>query len=743
MTTIQVSLNRFLIKDLTSEDFKVYQYRCIFTEELAAGQEFQTLGNICYKVGVHATRLGNNIITRIPIEIDRLQGENWNLQPYPEHPEIFLDPSNQQECEALTQLEQKELKTNIKNIWGEMSYVESSAGSLIWWRNTEKGIEKRGDGWEIHRGRKLDIFISPSGSLFLEVDLHAKFFSPYTLQKWQDRYPECPINYLRNTYPDKYNQYKTWRYQETTEETPDSVILSHSNQTLAEYHLGIGATIEEVQNSRVVIVRSSGYGKYRDQDTLHLSSRLKPILTMDTLAILADDPNTSKAQESEIKSIFSSLKKDINQRLESGIEVATLFARRIYNTLEEEAFQPLVVDGYVLEKAKLHGRTGAIQKTADVFDKRRGCVKVGELSFGCLNLVDNVQEYPANVRSCLERIAEYSGVKIFLEPPRTRNSVPKGEIDRQMFWQSWAESGIKTILVVGSHLKKRQWQKIRIEALQAGIAPQFMRPMPQSDQYRAMNITLGLLAKAGWQSIRLEPIAHPQAAELVIGFDAGTNRELYYGTCAFAVLADGQGLGWELPNVQKGETFSGQAIWQTVSQLLLRFNKLCGRLPKQILLMRDGLVQDQEFSETIAALKEKNIAVDVISVRKSGTGRMGIKEISNQGVSYRKVLPGTVVFMEANRSFLLVSISIQNRKSGDAVGSDRPLRIVHEYGNTPLDIIAQQTYQQCQLHPASGYSNGSRLPWVLHLADKTSKELQRIKQVSILQNLDREKLFSV
>ena len=70
---------------------------------------------------------------------------------------------------------------------------------------------------------------------------------------------------------------------------------------------------------------------------------------------------------------------------------------------------------------------------------------------------DNVQEYPANVRYCLEKIAEYTNVEILLEPPRTRNTVPKGEIDRQIFWESWAESGIKTILVVGSHLKKHQW----------------------------------------------------------------------------------------------------------------------------------------------------------------------------------------------------------------------------------------------------------------------------------------------
>jgi argonaute family protein len=92
---------------------------------------------------------------------------------------------------------------------------------------------------------------------------------------------------------------------------------------------------------------------------------------------------------------------------------------------------------------------------------------------------------------------------------------------------------------------------------------------------------------------------------LIIGFDTGTNRELYYGTSAFAVMADGQSLGWELPDVQRGERFSGQAVWQTVSKLILRFRKICDRYPSRILLMRDGLVQEGEFQQTISALQEK------------------------------------------------------------------------------------------------------------------------------------------
>jgi hypothetical protein len=250
---------------------------------------------------------------------------------------------------------------------------------------------------------------------------------------------------------------------------------------------------------------------------------------------------------------------------------------------------------------------------------------------------------------------------------------------------------------------------------------------------------LGLLCKAGWQPIRLEPLNHSECADLIIGFDTGTNRELYYGTSAFAVLADGQSLGWELPSVQRGETFSGEAIWQTVSKLVLKFHHSCKCYPKKLLLMRDGLVQEGEFQQTIEELANKNIAVDVVGVRKSGAGRIG-RQITqeNGGTAYLDAKIGTVIFTPKEKSFTLVTSQPINQ----TVGSVRPLRVVHEYGDTSLEMLALQTYHLSQLHPASGFRS-CRLPWVLHLADISSKEFQHIGQINILQNISREKLIAV
>lgn len=729
---VQVYLNQFFIKTLTEEDRRFYKYRCVLEGEVAAGQEFQKIGSICYKVGTDAVKLGYEIVTRSPIRENKLRDEDWRLEDFQE---VILNPADPKERKAIAQLEDKRLKRELTAQWQETSVEKSPTGGLIWWRTDAQGLEKFGDGWEVRRGTEVGAVVTVDSKLFLEIDLHAKFYSPYTLHEWQAQYPHCSINYVRNTYPDRQNNYRAWRYEERTDESPHSVILLPSEQTLAQYHLSAGASLEDVEESYVVYVKNSGYGKNRNQDLPHLSRRLRPILTMDTLASLAEDPDVSEKQKSDLSEVFGNIKKKIADRFQKGRDVALSIARKVYEVTPEANLNPLELEGLKLGKTKLYSREVAITRTVDVFS--RGCAKAGELRFGCLNLADNTIEYPAEIKLYLEDVARSTGVEIVLEPPRINRDVPRGAIEQQLFWADWAASGIKTILVIGRHLRKDRWQNIRNGALQAGIATQFMRPMSNAkkEEHRARNIVLGLLAKAAWQSVRLEPIAHPQAAELIIGFDTGTNRDLYYGTAAFAVLADGQSLGWELPNVQRGETLSGRAVWQTVSSLLMKFNQVSGRLPKQVLLMRDGLIQDDEFEITIAALEEKGIGIDVIGVRKSGGGRMGIRSDSNAGMHYYNAPEGTIVLLEEEKSFLLVGTSVY-------MGTARPLRVIHEYGNTPLELIARQTYQQCQLHPASGYSH-ARLPWVLHLADKSSKEFQKVGSITPFQNLDREKLFSV
>ncbi len=724
----QVILNRFLVKKLTEEDRRVYEYTCSFSQLPDPGKEFRAISSICYKLGVPATRLGNKIITRRPVNSDRLKRDDWEVQ---RGLEKTLSPSNNNERRALEQLERKVLEESLVKQWNKTAVERSTEGGLIWWITGDEGKEKYGNGWEVHRGRKVDVSIDVQENFFLEIDLHHRFYTPWTLHEWQDEYPDTPIDYVRNTYRTKNNEYLTWRYEGISEETPNTLVLENLGQTLAEYHRQLGATEDEIQNSRVVYVkRANSYGN--TQSSAHLSRRLSPSLTMEMLASIAE--NSDFEEKRNVQEVFEYIRKSIDIRFRESEKAAYQITQNIYKLSSQP--EPITVTGLILPKGKLYGKKGEVSKTGEV--RYKGFVKVGEDRIGCLNLFNEREKYPSEVEKCLREVGRSSDQEIELELPRTSKMLPKDDLDRQIFWQDWSETGIKTILVIAPWLTNDYKTQIRVEALQAGIATQFMLPLPKADSYKAMNVVLGLLAKAAWQAVRLELVDHPQAADLIIGFDTGTNRELYYGTSAFAVLADGQSLGWELPDVQRGERLASQAVWQTVSKLILKFHDVCKRYPKRVLLMRDGLVQEGEFDRTITALEQKDIAVDLVGVRKSGSGRMGREILQKDITVYRDAEPGTVVFMPEECSFLLVTTQPINQN----IGSVRPLRVIHEHGDASLEVLALQAYHLTKLHPASGFRS-CRLPWVLHLADRNSKEFQRIGQIGVLQNLNREKLIAV
>lgn len=721
-----IVLNRFFVKNLAEGDRNISEYSCRFTQNPDRGKEHQAIASICYKLGLPAIRLGNKIVTKELVDSARLQGDGWEVKFICKR---TLDCTNPAERQGIEQLERKILEQNLKKQWDKTAIERASEGGLIWWITGEAGREKCGMGWEVHKGRRINVSVDADSNLYLEIDLHHRFYTPWTLHEWQDEYPDIPISYVRNTYKDKNNNYITWQYEDVSKQTPEQVLIEGLGITLAAYHRQIGASDVEIKNSRVVYVKKAN--DWKAQLTTHLSRRLSPSLTMEMLANVAEKSDTE--EKKNVQGVFDYIKKSLNIRLQESEKTAQLIVEKIYKI--STPMQASTVTGFILPKGKLFAKNGEVDKTGKVLYK--GCIKVGETKFGCLDLFNNVHKYPDEVEKCLKAVAKKSGANIEIDSYKTSQQMPEGELDRQIFWQEWAND-VQTILVVAPWLPNARKRQIRVEALQAGIATQFILPLPKADAYKAMNVVLGLLCKAGWQTVRLEPLDHPKAADLIIGFDTGTNRQLYYGTSAFAILADGQSLGWELPDVQRGESISGQAVWQTVSKLILRFHKICDRYPKRLLLMRDGLVQEGEFEQTIKALQEKNIAVDLVGVRKSGTGRMGREVSEGQRKIYRDAAIGSVVFLPKENSFLIVTSQPINQ----SIGSVRPLRVVHEYGDTSLEILALQTYHLTQLHPASGFRS-CRLPWVLHLADRSSKEFQCIGQIGILQNLNREKLIAV
>lgn len=75
-----------------------------------------------------------------------------------------------------------------------------------------------------------------------------------------------------------------------------------------------------------------------------------------------------------------------------------------------------------------------------------------------------------------------------------------------------------------------------------------------------------------------------------------------------------------------------------------------------------------------------------------------------------------------------------------AEGSARQLQVFRDYGDAPLAILAQQVDRLCMLNLKSGFFP-SRLPYVIHFADKMAKEVQRLGEVGVLQGVERNKIF--
>ena len=633
-SSTQVHLNRFPIRYLSDSEKTVNSYSYSFKESPERGQEYAAVSKITWNIGkATGVRFGSTIVTKHPIAESYLEGENWTLQPQGER---LLDPGSSPERLVLEQLERKSLFNALKFGRIRQKVARYATGGFIWWKQDQIVLNQ--SGWEVHHGVHVDLEIHPSGVIFIEVDSHYKFYTEWTLAQWLEDFPELPITWVRNTYDDR-----TWKYRRTSNENPESLIIKGLGTTLADYHRNLKsgkATESEISNAQVVYVWDQ-----KNREVAHLSTRLKSSMTMEMLSHLSDQGQT------QAKKVFQQIKEKTNQRFAKGEKVAAWLAKNIYQQTTKPP-QAQKTPGILLRKNSsiLLTRLGRVAKPAQSLNQ--GCFKTGEQKFGCLDLVGNGL-WPQVIRNKLLQVAQKSGVDIELEKPRRGISLPETALARDQFWQDWANQGTKTVLVVTNWLQNSEKTRLCREALKANIALQFMLPMFKPDNYRAVNIILGMLVRAAWQPVGLEPLTSKYAADLVIGFDAGTNGLLHFGTSAFSICGNGQSLGWELPEAQLGEKLSSQLVQNTVNNIINRFKQLEHRHPNRILILRDGLVQCEEFDDTVSDLLSENIAVDLLGVRKSGAGRMAISN-SNTGI-LTDAPPGTVTLSQDGNLFRLVS----------------------------------------------------------------------------------------
>ncbi|WP_299044620.1 argonaute PAZ domain-containing protein, partial [uncultured Thermosynechococcus sp.] len=543
-----VVLNHFLIKELDSAARTVYCYTCEWKEQPDIGQEAQAFNRISYdlnsdqKLGVVASRWQSYILVQPLSEstsLSHFEKKTWKLVNPQQMTLDCRDPSQRQALESLQRSRLRKILEQLARQYKEEYEVDKrSDNSILFWKKSKPAVEH--EGWQILEGRCLDVVVDSDARLYIEVDDHYHFHSPWTLQQWLDGYPnlDLPFSWVRNTYF-KNNQFYCWQYlgRGKPQERPETVQVQGLNKTLAQYHLDEGATEEEIKNSQVVYVAR----KPGDAPTPHLSCRLTPILTLELLGELrmAGDRRLQEA----VEEVFQQIRIPIEARLRNAHKFVKWLCGKGYQVTAPS--DPVKKTGYRLPNAVLLAKDGQqVKGVKDILKK--GCARVGEEKFGLLNLCTEERICPEEITKCLKDLGDIHGKSLEIQSFRTRSDMGEGDLQQQEFWQQWAREGVRTILVMMPYSPEKQ--RVRSGALGAGIATQFFTP-ENINQYKALNIVLGLLCKAKWQPIYLRPHSD-EWAELIIGFDAGTNRSLYFGTPAFAILANGQSLGWELPSVQ-------------------------------------------------------------------------------------------------------------------------------------------------------------------------------------------------
>lgn len=709
--TCRVFLNRFPVKKINEQDKLVQVYNYKFDPFPEPGKEYAAINRIPWKIKTPGVRFQSTVITKTLISKQYFKQDNWTLTHQGEQ---LLNLDNSYARESLEKLERKWLERELRFKSHRHRVTRASEGGFILW--DADNVILQDSGWEVHTGVRLDLELHSSGTIFIEIDLHHRFYSSWTLEQWLQKYRDIPISWVRNTYDDR-----SWKLLRISDEKPENTIIPNLG-SLADYHRNLDkhkATEQEIKDARVVYVSTSSKGK----ELPHLSTRLRPSITMEILSELQNRGSKQAAQ------VFKQVKKNIQERFDKSQQTAQYLSEEIYSSNRKIKAQKTT--GIIVRQKSplLLTRKEKVRRPIDSFTQ--GCFKTGEQQFGCLDLVGNGQ-WSEFIKNQLETVAKNSEVDIELETPQQKKDLPDSIFTRQQFWQDWAARGTKTILVISPWLQNNEKVQLQKEALAANIALQFMQPMLQAEEYRTANIILGLLLKAKWQPVGLEPLENANAAEIVIGFDAGTNRNLYYGTSAFAILANGQSLGWELPEAQLGEKISSTAIINTVTKIINKFQKIENRLPKRILLLRDGIIQCDEFDDIVANLLINKIDVDLLSIRKSGAGRMAI--LPYQSEYFENPASGTAILSNDNKTFHIVT------SKAIAGGSARPLKIFRDYGDAPLEILATQIDRLSMLNPASAFAH-SRLPYPIHFADKMAKTVQRMGELGILHGVDRQKLF--
>jgi len=479
--------------------------------------------------------------------------------------------------------------------------------------------------------------------------------------------------------------------------------------------------LEEVRRSSVVRLRYPG-GNSKPKEWKHLAALLRPLFDFETLQEIDGEL---------LGSIAKRLPWSVDERLRTiseflqGIEVPQFGARLVPLAEMQASVRRWCPDIRLrVGKSRLatseqavltHGAYRPMKKKRIVF------VTIGTPS----------QRSEEHFSQVLERCRHWcgGGIEGQVAPPATDAQ----ELDLRLERRCPKDAVLLVGLAAGADKRS-----VRDVLFRHALPVQFMRLDHPPKRYTSSyynNLAAGVFSKGGGVLCAIEDM--PGEADLFLGLDLGGIHQRVPGF-AFLFTRDGAQLGWQLAEAQSGERIADESLRLLLERSLEAYRKVHGgEGPRRIVLHRDG--RWYESFEVIGSFEQRHgIGIDVLEVIKSGVPVLyrrfrdqdtGRKRFCNPGVGDAFELSG-------------LDEAILSTYSGAELGKDwggkvtvRPLRLRKRYGDTPLEILAQQVVLLSRIHGASLYRH-PRLPVTTHHADRFAS-LRRECNIDDLSRMDR------
>lgn len=216
--------------------------------------------------------------------------------------------------------------------------------------------------------------------------------------------------------------------------------------------------------------------------------------------------------------------------------------------------------------------------------------------------------------------------------------------------------------------------------------------------------------------------------DMITGIDVGRIRR-NRSVAAVAISITKSGYLWGTtpsPEPQTGETISEESLRRMFKKMIRDYRTNEGVFPKRLLILRDGNTPPSEHRNLKKIIQEYRLEskIDIcwISIRKSGCPRLLLfdeMDVIDQLPTKGHYLPWST------DSAWIWTTGYPNLTPGSpGIPSGINFTILENFSNQALTIIEASKLLICQSHSSQSQPyNSTRLPFVLHLADRQAKAM--------------------